>query len=524
MIKFNSDADKHETIFDNSAKPHIFNRTISNDINFGTGIKVLRLYEGRVIEIEEEGSDEKESSQEKDDSLANNINNLNIPGLKKQEDNEEEDASGNDFNVTMKSKKTLNAVINDKSPPSTIKNLNYTAHFVLLVLIGLSLGDYLASKSQLKTIQQDINLMDLSYQFTTEFMNILSNTRDLYLTNISVFDDDPVTLEASLKSSILTSLDEIGVIKQKLDQQISSVSSAHAKLYNNPIISLNDINGGYDYKGLDQATDLVVSKAIEISVKPLDEIRPDDPDYYFITFNLLNDYYTALTNSSDMYATQLEYKAQDRKGALLVLLVVSGCSLLVIMAVLFYVLFSVIKAREEVLTLFLDISEKTIKGLYSKCENFVSNIQIGEEDELASNLDEDDFVEERKGETDMHEFVTRKKKRKFKNSGKGQQKLFLYFIVVALIIEAIFLYNFLSTDKILQNVSALTPEIKATIAATSFYSFVNNVLRQLLIDQTFPILNNSSPIQVVIDNTRDMYNLDTLINQVNLLYLNSHKF
>ena len=42
------------------------------------------------------------------------------------------------------------------------------------------------------------------------------------------------------------------------------------------------------------------------------------------------------------------------------------------------------KTKEEVLTLFLDIPENQIKLLYERCENFISNLQNGEEDEAAS--------------------------------------------------------------------------------------------------------------------------------------------
>jgi hypothetical protein len=50
------------------------------------------------------------------------------------------------------------------------------------------------------------------------------------------------------------------------------------------------------------------------------------------------------------------------------LLVLSAISITVAMCILFPVLIKVNKTKEEVLSLFLDIPENTVKALYLKCE------------------------------------------------------------------------------------------------------------------------------------------------------------
>ena len=42
------------------------------------------------------------------------------------------------------------------------------------------------------------------------------------------------------------------------------------------------------------------------------------------------------------------------------------------------------------LIIFLDIPDKTIKYFYSKCENFISNLQLGEDEDTLSNYDDND--------------------------------------------------------------------------------------------------------------------------------------
>jgi len=43
--------------------------------------------------------------------------------------------------------------------------------------------------------------------------------------------------------------------------------------------------------------------------------------------------------------------------------------------------------------MFLDIPDKTVKYLYNKSENFISNLQIGEEEEVLSEMEELDKEE-----------------------------------------------------------------------------------------------------------------------------------
>ena len=63
------------------------------------------------------------------------------------------------------------------------------------------------------------------------------------------------------------------------------------------------------------------------------------------------------------------------------------------MCILFPVLIKVNKTREEVLSLFLDIPEKTVKSLYQKDESFLSSLQVEDEDEGNSQFDEESMDE-----------------------------------------------------------------------------------------------------------------------------------
>lgn len=202
------------------------------------------------------------------------------------------------------------------------------------------------------------------------------------------------------------------------------------------------------------------------------------------------------------------------------LLLISAIALILAMIVLFPVLLNVNKTREEVLSLFLDIPEKTVKSLYTKCESFISNLQVGEEDDVVSELDEEEFKQNE--DDNLQEYTPKRKKRKFKNSGKSQRKFYLQFLLGAGIIEAYFIYNYFNSVGILTDVDSIIPEINDTSIAEAFYSFSNNAERQLFINSTFPIMTSNTPQTVVTNNVNAMYSLDSEIHQDHSVNINIH--
>ena len=66
--------------------------------------------------------------------------------------------------------------------------------------------------------------------------------------------------------------------------------------------------------------------------------------------------------------------------------------------------------------MFLDIPERTIKYLYNKSENFISNLQIGEDDEVISEGEE---MEKNKNVDLSRSLKGKRKKKRYKNTNKA---------------------------------------------------------------------------------------------------------
>jgi len=474
-------------------------------IDFGVGIKTLRLFNGKPQEIEQVDPDEEnEENEENSDKLLARSN------QKQPEEDNLEDGSYRDFSTTFKSRKALSSVINDKVSPPIIRNLKMVINALCLILYLIAILDYVIASKEFDKIQKNIDLLNKSNTFLSEMMNVLSKTRDIYLLNIDVLKD-VVDLE-TLKTDLRASLDAAQGLKQDLEEETDFVSTEHYNLFIQPLVKLTSKGSTTGtYKGLIQASEEIISTGYQILSNAASLKDADDASYYYITYNLLNDYYVNCRLSSEYYAEELVSKVNSKNSSFLLLLLGSAITLVVALIILSPILYQVNKGNEEVLSLFLDIPEKTVKGLYNKCETFISNLQVGEEDDIVSEIDEDE-LERNRGEDNMDEFIPRKKKKKFKNSSRTPTSFFVAFFLMTILVEAYFLYNYITSSNLLNNIDTTIVELNSTSISESFYSFANNAERQLLIDSNIDILGVTST-SVVISNIRKMYALDSLILQ-----------
>ena len=451
---------------------------IAKKINYGEGVKTMRLHNGKPMDIEElksEHSSENGEENEKDLLSQSNQNQQ----VKKQEEENEEDISFKEFNTTFKSRQALNAVINDRTPPSSIRNLKITANLLIISLFIIACVDYFITANEFRDIHSTFGLIDLSNKRISELQNVLSKARDLNLMQMSIYNQ---TYQASalLQQEIGDSLVIVEGIQQQLQLQSTTLLAAHSDLITKPVIPIKFQNSPGQIQvlnyNLDEATQQIISKAFNLQNTNASLITEQNNDYYFLQYNLFNEYYEALRSSSDYYVQELVTRSSQKGNIFLILLIVSALSLVFAMLILFPVLFKVNKTREEVLSLFLDMPEKTVKALYAKCENFISNLQIGEDEEIISELGDESF-EKNNEENDMQDFHPRKKRKRFKNSGKSQRQFFLKFFIGACIIEAFFIFIYFESISLLGDIDTLIGEYNVTSMADSFYSFANNAER-----------------------------------------------
>jgi len=482
--------------------------------NFGIGVKTYQLRHGMVGELDEEKSEEESKSEDtnqgKKGSVFQNLSTV---------DDDLDEGSLADFGNADKFKKVLTSVITDKSPPKNLQIMKWVMYGVGLILVALSTFDYINIVKKANQISSNVDNLDISHQMIANMMIMLSGVRDLYLVQKGVY---PSTQEPILKQKIKDALVAAKGHKEDLELTTSSLPSGHLALFNSPVISLYAKSGSTTRMGLIQATEDMITKGLNIAGTTLSQITPDNADYYFVTRNLFNDYYSAMVRSSEFYAQELIERKKTDTTSFIIVLVLSIIVLIISMAVMIPVLYSITKARDHILGLFFDIPSKTVKSLYMKCENFVSNLQLGEDDDNNSEMEDDGLDKVAGQDSDASEWAPRSRKRKkFKNTGRNYRFFFFLYLIVVAAVEVIFIYNFTSSNNLLSNVDSIATEFNSTSYAEFFYAFSDNSERQLFIDSTLDILGKSA-LTIVGNNIQLMQDLDSQILSENSLNIGSH--
>jgi len=130
---------------------------------------------------------------------------------------------------------------------------------------------------------------------------------------------------------------------------------------------------------------------------------------------------------------------------------------------------------------------------------------------MISEIDEEE-LDKNQDQHEAQDFIPRRRRKRFKNSGRSQRSFFVRAMGVALVLEAYFLYTFISSNILLGDISTLIPELNSTSVAESFFAFANNAERQLFIywKDDVQVLGVNAEL-VATDNIKAMYDLDSLI-------------
>lgn len=71
----------------------------------------------------------------------------------------------------------------------------------------------------------------------------------------------------------------------------------------------------------------------------------------------------------------------------------------------------------------MELNEKEVKTLYSKVESFISNLQVGEDDENMSEVDEASQKVNEDNDDDLAENQMKKKRKKSKNTNNNHRNI-----------------------------------------------------------------------------------------------------
>ena len=105
----------------------------------------------------------------------------------------------------------------------------------------------------------------------------------------------------------------------------------------------------------------ILNVGLAVTNLPLEEMDMSNDKVFFVVQNLFNDFRDELSKSTLYFVNYMIIKTNDKTDTFIQLLVVSAVSLILGMAILFPALNKVSSSQIEVLSLFLDIPDQTIK-------------------------------------------------------------------------------------------------------------------------------------------------------------------
>jgi hypothetical protein len=129
------------------------------------------------------------------------------------------------------------------------------------------------------------------------------------------------------------------------------------------------------------------------------------------------------------------------------------------------VLIMVNRASEDVLKLFLDMPQRAVQRMFSQSEMFVQELRNSDDDDLQGANSEFGNDHGDTGGQDGEEkgIIKLRKRKKFVNAVENNTNIIFAKLGLAMIVvEAYFLYNYLSNEAILTHTNTLLQELNTT--------------------------------------------------------------
>lgn len=442
---------------------------------YGENIHTLRLRDNAVCEIEEMNTEEKEEleqleSQENKESVFNNV----------EEKDEFADENGLEVKTMFKNRKQFFEALNQNHTPKVIRNLKWTANILVLCLIAMAFSSHFVNVLEFQQVLDTLNLKVLQDRKISEMVYVVKNIQYLILLNKGVFGNATDTLENKYKNQIMDSLTLIKQIEDELQSKFSSFSQKQSDMLKNNVVQMFFNSNNFQFFDLNQASQQIISKILNVANLPLKQFALDEPNTFFVMFNLFNDYYLKLQIFSDYFVMNMNYMIDKKKSLFLTLLILSVILVFFSIILLTPFVFKLNNFKDQILILFLDIPSKVLKKLLLKCENFLTTLQVGDEDEIMSERSGSSLISDDNGDNTVdgqNTFKKRKKRKKSKKSTQGRKKMIFSMICFVTFFEIYFGMNYFLSDNLIGGLVPMVKEANDTSKAEAIFAFYNLGLR-----------------------------------------------
>ena len=494
-------------------------------VNYGNGIKHYRLIKNQLIDNEKFIEDE--ALFEDDDEENEKRDELRKLQMDEDVDEDDEENEGKLDNL-IKSQKQLNIELNKKDDTSATKFLKRLSFTMMVVIMVLSILGFYFKIQNVYQVKECIKIINYSSKQMSLIQYISLYSRNLMFLNMGLLLHTNTTVEKKafelkMRQGIESSLQEFDQINEEIQ------FSSFYKIASNKIVPMYfRENNDYSHYDLNQASEQIITKAYYIRNMPLEEITYARSEVYFVLYNSMNDYFLTLKNN---FSSLMSDIASMNEQIFNVAVIFLATSISIICSLSFMNTFFFQKAykiKEQILSVFLDIPQKTAKFLYSKCENFLVNISSGDGDDFIFNdFDNNDDIKNQNSNlndvsgNNNSDFFGKTKKKKFKNHEKKYIGFFLRLVLVVLTIVSYYLIDFFTGKIYTDKLSTLMSEFNSTFFCESYFALVVNIEKLMFFDEKMPVLKEQS-YNYLKDNYEKVYEIEASIMREHAFNRASH--
>ncbi|KAL4506973.1 hypothetical protein ABPG72_001394 [Tetrahymena utriculariae] len=490
-------------------------------VNYGIGIRTVRLLNNQYVDIEELRQKEEEAEEDMEqEQLEEEEEEKNYNKYRQEDQFSAVQQDSNDSGNVFKKKHSFVRFIEESRflHSSSLEKVKlFALGFVVLCSTFVAVNHILISQ-QLNEVNERVLVYTKTTMFAADGQREVTKSLMVHMYNKKI-------LTSVIPSQILSDMNQTAYEMKQVNDYIElsslSLSSQHQNFLNNEKVTLYDISSSQQ-QTLKLANQQILAKINNlVGDTTFQSYYFTDTDFFFLVYNLMNDYFQFLTIQSNYYLQELNDWGSSQQNQFILFLILSIVwSLLCFIGLLpFYILVN--NSQQQILTMFLDIPIARVKKLFQKCENFLACLQGSNEDDASSTFSEMQEDEDQ-SLTGTNLRRRSKKRRNFRINLKNKQNFFLPFILIIIVFEGYFSYTYILSTNDAQNIQTFLNELNVTSTFEQFYGYSLNSLQLMLINSTFQV-NSSSSEQYVNWAINQMYNLNNQLQKEHQENMNIHQ-
>ncbi|CAK91286.1 unnamed protein product (macronuclear) [Paramecium tetraurelia] len=479
--------------------------------NYGEGIRIKRLIENQICDIEDslvlDGKLKKEAEDQNDEEEI--------------EDNQESDifSQRDTLQSQFFQKSLIKKELQEKPMSFKIKMSSRVIHSLLFVLLLLQILSYTFNVQNEQELLSNLPLINQVNQRMSNIFMIQSILQDIRSINLhyvvntqntsQVLKQNFEMLELEIQS-LKSVQNDLSSIKVDIADQYKQLNSK----YYEKIIVMVDIYGNVSYFTFNEAIEQLISKTKALLNSDISQFDYSKPDFFYFIYNSLNYIIWNGRIAETYYWSYLQTLVDTIINSEILYFLLHTCMLFSLTILILLFLNQIQKETNQIVQSLLFLKESSIKEQVGNCENFLVILQSEDlEDKDNLQIENEENKKEKKN-------VQNKKIKKFKYSGSQLSKQFVKTVLIFILFQLFYIYTFTDSKIVSDEYNQLMPIINQTSIVESYYRLGDNFIRELFFNPNISILNTPDNKAAVFGYLELLYNLNADLVEINNKYQN----